>query len=143
VYVLFDADRTQSDTDRTNDRSRSASYALISEMRAHNEFLREQLQAERDAHAETRRLLAGTLERIPSQLEAAPDARQSPGTPSETPANTQNYVAPKVVHPCTEQAPGEGVVDVGHHPRGSGVWLPAPLGGGAGQSVSSRRGVPL
>jgi len=50
--------------------------ALISELRAHNDTLREQLQAERQAHAEARRLLAAALERIPPQLEA----RESPQT---------------------------------------------------------------
>ncbi len=50
--------------------------ALISELRAHNGTLREQLEAERQAHAEARRLLAATLERIPPQLEA----RESPQT---------------------------------------------------------------
>jgi hypothetical protein len=52
--------------------------ALISEMRAHNETLRQQLEAERQAHAEGRRLLAAALERIPA-LEAPGD----PETPSE------------------------------------------------------------
>ncbi len=53
--------------------------ALISELRAHNGTLREQLEAERQAHAEARRLLAATLERIPPQLEA----RESPQTAEE------------------------------------------------------------
>ena len=40
--------------------------------------LREQLQAERQAHAEARRLLAAALERIPPQLPAPEDASESP-----------------------------------------------------------------
>ena len=40
--------------------------ALLSELRAHNDTLREQLQAERQAHAEARRIIAGLVERIPS-----------------------------------------------------------------------------
>jgi len=56
--------------------------ALISEMHAHNETLREQLEAERQAHAEARRLLAAALERIPA-LEPPPEAPESPDTPSE------------------------------------------------------------
>jgi hypothetical protein len=51
---------------------------LISEMRGRIEDLREQLQAERQAHAEARRLLAAAMERIPPQLEA-------PSEPSEAP----------------------------------------------------------
>jgi hypothetical protein len=40
--------------------------ALISELRAHNDTLREHLEAERQAHAESRRIIAGLVERIPS-----------------------------------------------------------------------------
>jgi hypothetical protein len=40
--------------------------ALISELRAHNGTLREQLEAERQAHAEARRVIAGLVERIPA-----------------------------------------------------------------------------
>ncbi len=49
---------------------------LISEMRAHNETLREQLEAERQAHAEARRIIAGLVERIPPAIEA-PGAPQT------------------------------------------------------------------
>src|SRR5215211_7645906 len=44
--------------------------------------LREQLEAERQAHAEARRLLMAALERIPPQLEAreSPEPRESPET---------------------------------------------------------------
>ena len=82
VYVWLDDGAPRSDAD-----------TLISEMRAHNETLREQLEAERQAHAEARRLLAAALERSPPQLEApqeppseAPEARV---TPSEPVPNTE------------------------------------------------------
>jgi hypothetical protein len=45
--------------------------------------LREQLQAERTAHAEARRLLAAALERIPPQLE--PPSEDGPGPPDPWP----------------------------------------------------------
>jgi hypothetical protein len=46
--------------------------------------LREQLQVERQAHAEARRLLAAALERIPPQLEApSQEPRASPETDSD------------------------------------------------------------
>ena len=51
-------------------------------MRAHNETLREQLEAERQAHAEARRLLAAALERIPA-IEAPQEPRESPETVTE------------------------------------------------------------
>jgi hypothetical protein len=56
--------------------------------------LREQLAAERQAHAEVRRLLAATLERIPPQLEAPaeppPDER---GSPERAEADEASYTA--------------------------------------------------
>jgi hypothetical protein len=58
--------------------------------------LREQVQAERQAHAETRRLLAAALERIPPQLEAPRESPVDPGftdptrTPRPTPTKTHS-----------------------------------------------------
>src|SRR5829696_4611965 len=40
--------------------------ALISELRAHNDTLREQLESERQAHGEARRIIAGLVESIPA-----------------------------------------------------------------------------
>jgi predicted ArsR family transcriptional regulator len=51
--------------------------------------LREQLAAERQAHAEARRLLMAALERIPPQLEAPQEARESPETAQEEPERTE------------------------------------------------------
>jgi chromosome segregation ATPase len=59
--------------------------ALISEIRAHNDTLREQLEAERQGHAEARRLLAAALERIPPQLEAPQEASEDAETVEEAP----------------------------------------------------------
>jgi hypothetical protein len=58
--------------------------ALISELRAHNDTLREQLEAERRAHAEARRIIAGLVERIPSI--AAP---QEPSEVAEADKDTE------------------------------------------------------
>ena len=58
--------------------------ALISELRAHNDTLRAQLEAERQGHAEARRLLAAALERIPA-IEAPSEPRESPETVEEEP----------------------------------------------------------
>ncbi len=73
VYLATGGDTV---ADEGEDTSATGERALISELRAHNDTLREQLEAERQAHAEARRLLAATLERIPPQLEA----RESPQT---------------------------------------------------------------
>jgi hypothetical protein len=67
--------------------------ALISELRAHNDTLREQLEAERQGHAEARRLLAAALERIPPQLEAPQEAAEDAETVEEAPEGTGHHPA--------------------------------------------------
>jgi hypothetical protein len=74
VWILLDTGRPRQDTGQDTDRPQSEPDALISEMRGRIEDLREQLEAERQAHAEARRIIAGLIERIPA-IEA----------PSETP----------------------------------------------------------
>ena len=84
-YVYLD---TGADTmaDKGADKSATGERdALISELRAHNDTLREQLEAERQAHAEARRLLMAALERIPPQLEAPSEAPEVPETVEEAP----------------------------------------------------------
>ena len=87
VYVLLDADqstnRTRPDIDQTTDRLQSDATALISAKDETIAALRDQLEAERQAHAEARRLLMAALERIPPQLEAPSEARESPETVEE------------------------------------------------------------
>jgi hypothetical protein len=62
----------------------------MSEMRGRIEDLREQLEAERQAHAEARRLLMAALERIPPQLEAPSGERgESPETVEEAPERAE------------------------------------------------------
>jgi len=52
--------------------------ALVGSLQEQIEFLRQQLQQEREANRENRRLLAAALERIPAAIEApASDASQS------------------------------------------------------------------
>jgi hypothetical protein len=83
VWILLDADRTNHDTDQdtTGQRQDREPTALISAKDETIATLREQLQAERQAHAEARRIIAGLVERIPA-LEApqdsAPDTPQAP-----------------------------------------------------------------
>jgi hypothetical protein len=91
VYLDTGADNvadTGEDTSTTHERG-----ALISELRAHNDTLREQLDAERQAHAEARRIIAGLVERIPA-LEAPPSGPGSPeqgeGDRGTVPAESQH-----------------------------------------------------
>jgi len=70
VWVLLDNDQDAASNVHDNDQPPSDSTALISEMRGRIEDLRDQLEAERQGHAEARRLLMAALERIPPALEA-------------------------------------------------------------------------
>jgi hypothetical protein len=91
VYVLLEGiaedrpngDQPRTTGDRTDDRTQSDSPALISEMRDRIDSLERQLELERQANAEHRRLLAAALERIPPQLEAPSDERDAPETAEE------------------------------------------------------------
>ena len=91
VYVLLPADQMptgrQPGDDQTTDQPQSDSTALISAKDETIATLRDQLEAERQAHAEARRLLMAALVRIPPQLEApaSPEARESPQTVEEEP----------------------------------------------------------
>jgi len=82
VWVLLDTGRPRQDADQDTVQTQSASAALISEMRAHNATLQAQLEAERQAHAEARRLLAAALERIPA-IEAPQEALEAAETGEE------------------------------------------------------------
>ena len=87
VYVLLAADQTppepQPDADQTTDQSQSDSTALISAKDETIATLREQLESERQAHAEARRLLLEALQKIPSAIEAPRETPGAPETPSE------------------------------------------------------------
>jgi predicted site-specific integrase-resolvase len=80
VYVLIESPPyNRTTTDQPSDRT----DALLAAYRDRVEDLREQLQVERQAHAEARRLLAAALERIPPQLEAPQEPSEAPQTASE------------------------------------------------------------
>jgi hypothetical protein len=81
LYVLLNTDPT-TDPDRPHEREYDRTGELI-------QTLREQLEAERQAHAEARRLLMAALERIPPQIEAPSEARESPETAEEEPERAE------------------------------------------------------
>jgi hypothetical protein len=78
VYVLLGDDESRPGrdqyTDQGVDQGTTAPEDRTAELIA---TLREQLQAERQAHAEARRIIAGLVERIPA-IEAPADAPGSP-----------------------------------------------------------------
>jgi hypothetical protein len=85
VYVLLGADEARpghdQDTDQVSDQGARESEDRTAELIT---TLREQLQAERQSHAEARRLLAAALERIPPQLVAPSEVRESDVSPEPT-----------------------------------------------------------
>ena len=86
VYVVLPPDQSPPErdrvTDQTSDRAQYEPEALISEMRGRIEDLREQLEAERRAHAEARRIIAGLVERIPA-IEAPQETAEATETADE------------------------------------------------------------
>jgi hypothetical protein len=102
VWILLDTGRPRQDTaqDTTGQRQDSESGPLISEMRSRIEDLREQLEAERQAHAEARRIIAGLVERLPA-IEAAAETPEAPETVEEASEGAEH-------HPSTGEAK-EGV----------------------------------
>jgi hypothetical protein len=83
VWILLDTGRPRQDADQDTVQPQSDSAALISEMRAHNATLQAQLEAERNAHSEARRLLLEALTKIPTAIEASAETRESPETAEE------------------------------------------------------------
>jgi hypothetical protein len=81
VYVLLEADRARHTDDKSHDIPGEAE-AVISAKDETIRVLREQLEAEREASAELRRIVAGLVQRVP-ELEAPAEPRESPETDSE------------------------------------------------------------
>jgi hypothetical protein len=100
VYVLLPDDMSRDAMrdadDMSSEMSQPDSGALISEMRDRLRYVEGQLEAERQAHAEARRIIAGLVERIPA-IEAP---SEPPGGP-ETAEDTSGGVEP---HPSTSEA---------------------------------------
>jgi hypothetical protein len=79
VWVILDTDQDSASKVQDTDQPQSATDALISQMQERIASLERQLDQEREANSEHRRLLLRALERIPPQLEA----RESPETVEE------------------------------------------------------------
>ncbi len=95
VWILLDTGRPRQDTiqDTTGQRQDGESGPLISEMRGRIEDLREQLEAERRAHAEARRIIAGLVERIPA-IEAPQETAEATETADEQQGRGQPHTDP-------------------------------------------------
>jgi len=93
VRVYVPASEMPSGTASSTDRDE-----LVSELRNHVADLREQLEAERQAHAEARRLLLEALTKIPPAIEApaTPEARDSRVSPGSTETPTEGREGPQM-----------------------------------------------
>ena len=83
VRVILDTDQDAASKIPDTDQPQSDRSALISAKDETIATLREQLEAERQAHAEARRIIAGLVERMPPAIEAPSQARESPETVEE------------------------------------------------------------
>ena len=114
VWIFLDTDRTRQDTDRdmAGHRQDHEPSALISAKDETISTLREQLQAERQAHAEARRLLAAALERIPAieapqeppeDAETVEEAREELGTEELGTERARREMAEATMHECMDE----------------------------------------
>jgi transposase-like protein len=100
VYVWLDAPEEDNSRRRsaTSHRPSADESERIKDFREQVTYLREQLEAERQAHAEARRIIAGLVERIPAieaPRENPPESPESPAptdTPTEAPEEAQEGV---------------------------------------------------
>jgi flagellar motility protein MotE (MotC chaperone) len=100
VYVLLGDDESRPGYDQHTDQGARESEDRTAELIA---TLREQLQAERQAHAEARRIIAGLVERIPA-IEAPQEASEASETIEEEPERAEPRPA-KVESQETVQRP--------------------------------------
>jgi hypothetical protein len=100
IYVYVPASETVHKTGLDTSQPSSDSAALISAKDETIAALRDQLEAERQAHAEARRIIAGLVERIPA-IEAASEARESPQTVDEPQGSGQPHPATAGPHEPT------------------------------------------
>ena len=92
VYVLLPAGMPRDATDTQADMPTSDSEALTSELRDRLRYVEAQLEAERQAHAEARRIIAGLVERIPA-IEAPQETSEAPEMAEEQQGRGQPQAA--------------------------------------------------
>jgi hypothetical protein len=125
VYLDTVADTV---TDEGADAAPHERNALISELRAHNDTLREQLEAERQAHSEARRIIAGLVERIPAiaapqdPSEAAEAVEEDPEQAEPRPDAADPQTLQVRSHGARPAGEGDAATDGRDTFRGLSVW---------------------
>ncbi len=85
VWILLDDGRPRQDSGESpTGQGQDARDELLEELRDRLRFVERQLEAERQAHAEARRIIGGLVQRIP-ELEAPREPPQAPETAAEEP----------------------------------------------------------
>src|SRR5215213_1533563 len=97
VWILLDTDQDATSKVQDADQPPSDSSALISAKDETIATLREQLESERQAHAEARRLLLEALTKIPAAIEAPSESRETPDSPSPAHTPTDAGEGPQTV----------------------------------------------
>jgi hypothetical protein len=118
VFVLLEADQSRPDTDQPTDQAQpDVLIEALDEMREQVRYLREQVQAEREAHAEARRLLLLALERIPPALEppSQEEPRESPSEATEQPGRVEPQ--PAVESTQAQESPEMAMPSAGGGPQ--------------------------
>lgn len=92
VYVRLDADQTGSNVEGVSEEKRGRTRSngdetavegpIVEVLREQTTFLRDQLDQEREANRENRRIIAGLVQRVP-ELEAPREPRERPEKTSE------------------------------------------------------------
>ncbi len=72
----------------------AGSTDLVDELRDQVRYLRDQLDQERQAHAEARRIIGGLVQRIPELEASSSEARESDMNPGPTPTPTNTATGP-------------------------------------------------
>lgn len=91
VFVLFDADRTQSNTDITGDQT-----ALVGELRDRVAFLEAELKIRTEENRRKDHLLAAALERIPAiEAPESPESASEPSADTAAPPEAERAAEPR------------------------------------------------
>jgi hypothetical protein len=110
VWVILDTDQDTASKVRDIDQPQSDTSALISAKDETIAALRDQLEAERQAHAEARRIIAGLVERIPALEPPRGHTADAPPEPSRSRESASEearsgHVPPKAKTPAEQRRP--------------------------------------
>ncbi len=104
VFVLFDPDMTQSNTDRTDNQTQDQT-ALVEALQEQVEYLRRELAVRTEENRRKDHLLAAALERIPALEPPTETAGEPTGVPENADPPSPSTQAPPERETPTEARP--------------------------------------